>query len=84
MLRIILKESEMNQKEAQFFLTNYLEPSFPEIEKEVKTMKVSFFILHNFKGKHMITQTSSIETTPTDNFNPTNTTCSTVSYTPSF
>lgn len=29
LLRIILKESEINQKEAQSFLTNYLEPSFP-------------------------------------------------------
>jgi len=26
-----MKESEENQKEAEFFLKNYLEPSFPEI-----------------------------------------------------
>lgn len=45
-----MRESEENQKEAEFFLVNYLEPSFPEIEKEVKTRKVSFFILHTFKG----------------------------------
>jgi hypothetical protein len=31
MLDNILRESEENQKEAEFFLTNYLEPSFPEI-----------------------------------------------------
>ena len=50
MLDNILRESEENQKEAEFFLTNYLEPSFPEIEQEVKTRKVSFFILHSFKS----------------------------------
>ena len=49
-LRNIMRESEENQKEAEFFLVNYLEPSFPEIEKEVKTRKVSFFVLHSFKG----------------------------------
>lgn len=82
-LRNIMRESEENQKEAEFFLVNYLEPSFPEIEKEVKTRKVSFFILHSFKGKYLPIQTSSTKTTRTDSWNPTNTTSSITSSTPS-
>lgn len=65
-LRNIMRESEENQKEAEFFLVNYLEPSFPEIEKEVKTRKVSFFILHSFKGTSLAIQTSSTKTTRMD------------------
>lgn len=82
-LRNILKESEENQKEAEFFLVNYLEPSFPEIEKEVKTRKVSFFILHTFKGTPLPTQTSSTRTTRTASSSPTSTKCSTTSSTAS-
>ena len=46
---MILNESEENQKEAEDFLKNYLQSSFPEIEKEVKTKKASFSILLSFK-----------------------------------
>jgi hypothetical protein len=82
-LRNIMRESEENQKEAEFFLVNYLEPSFPEIEKEVKTCKVSFFILHSFKGIYPPIQTSSIKTMRTDSLSPMNTTFSIRSSTPS-
>ena len=29
----VLRESEENQKSAEFFLNNYLTPSFPEIDR---------------------------------------------------
>lgn len=79
----ILNESEENQKEAEFFMDNYLEPSFPEIEKEVKTRKASFFILHTFKSTPAPTQTSSTRTTRTASSSPTSTTSSTRSSAPS-
>lgn len=74
-LRNIMKESEENQKEAEFFLKNYLEPSFPEIQREVKTRKVSFFILHTFKGNYSYIQTSSIKIIKLGNSNQMNTIC---------
>jgi hypothetical protein len=49
---MILNESEENQKEAEDFLNNYLQPSFPEIEQEVKTRKASFNLLLSFKRKN--------------------------------
>ena len=53
---MILNESEENQKEAEDFLNNYLQPSFPEIEQEVKTRKASFNILLNFKRNYELIQ----------------------------
>lgn len=41
----ILDESLMNQKRAEDFLKDYLNPSFPEISIEIQTKKAAFNIL---------------------------------------
>ena len=51
-IELILNEGEENKREAEAFLSNYLKPSFPEIETELKTKKASFNLLFAFKSTH--------------------------------
>lgn len=74
-LHFILSESEENQKEAENFLENYLKPSFPEIEKEVKTRKASFSVLLSFQSSGITTQTLSTGFSRLGSSNRASTTC---------